>query len=377
MSEFQFVAFRAVDGPVSGKNMEYMERQSSRAEITPWSFENEYHYGDFHGNAEEMLRRGYDVHLHYANFGTRTLMIRLPNGLPDAAAIKPYLEGRSLCFLKDPKGPGGTLSIQPYLESGDLDDVWDLDEVVERVVPLRAEILDGDLRPFYIAHLAICCDSEHDPDETKEGPVPAGMGNLTAAQQALAEFYGLSESLLAAVAQGSPSKSAVADASASQQEWLRQQPDAKKTAWLAKLLSEPGSSVRTEILADYRASQTTPSWPVVKRDRTISELNKIADEIADEVRSKKAAAAARKQAKRTADMAADPQRYLKETEQLAATRTTDGYSKAAAILAELRGALAGSAQSGLPEQQARKLKEQYPNLTRLTSELRKKGFVPK
>src|SRR6266550_2145969 len=83
MSEHQYVAFRAVDGPVSEKNLEYMRRQSSRAEISPWAFENEYHYGDFGGNAEEMLRRGYDVHLHYANFGIRKLLIRLPHGLPD------------------------------------------------------------------------------------------------------------------------------------------------------------------------------------------------------------------------------------------------------------------------------------------------------
>lgn len=377
MSEYQFVAFRAVDGPVSAKNMEYMERQSSRAEITPWSFENEYHYGDFHGNAEEMLRRGYDLHLHYANFGTRRLMVRLPQGLPDATAIKPYLEKKSLCFRKDPKGPGGTLLVEPYLESGDLDDLWDLSDIVEQLVPLRAEILEGDLRPFYIAHLAICCDYEHDPGETKEAPVPAGMGKLTAAQQTLAEFYGLSESFLAAAAQGSPSQSAVADASAAQQEWLRQQPDAKKTAWLSKLLSEPGSSVRTEILADYRSTQATPSWPVVQMGRTISELNAIADEIALEAKNKAATAAARKQAKRIADMATDLQPYLKETDQLVATCTGNGYRNAATILAELRDALAGSANAELPEQQARKLKEQYPTKKLLASELRKQGFIPK
>ncbi|MBW3597483.1 MAG: hypothetical protein KY475_09445 [Planctomycetes bacterium] len=89
MSEYQYVAFRAVDAPVSEKNLEYMERQSSRAEITPWSFDNSYHYGDFRGNALEMLRRGYDVHLHYANFGARKLMIRLPHGLPDPEAASP------------------------------------------------------------------------------------------------------------------------------------------------------------------------------------------------------------------------------------------------------------------------------------------------
>ena len=78
MSEFQYIGFRAIDGPVTEKNLAFMRRQSSRAEITPWSFDNEYHYGDFHGDAAAMLRRGYDFYLHYANFGTRTLMIRLP-----------------------------------------------------------------------------------------------------------------------------------------------------------------------------------------------------------------------------------------------------------------------------------------------------------
>ena len=89
MSEFQYVGFRAVDAPVSEKNLGYMEDQSSHAQITPWSFESDYHHGDFHGNAPEMLRRGYDVHLHYANFGIRTLLIRLPAGLPDVKAAKP------------------------------------------------------------------------------------------------------------------------------------------------------------------------------------------------------------------------------------------------------------------------------------------------
>ena len=89
MSEFQRIAFRAIDGPVTDKNLEFMRRQSSRAEVTPWSFDNEYQWGDFRGDAYEMLRRGYDLHVHYANFGTRTVLIRLPNGLPDPEADKP------------------------------------------------------------------------------------------------------------------------------------------------------------------------------------------------------------------------------------------------------------------------------------------------
>ena len=82
MSEYQYVHFLALDRPLDNKQLEFMERQSSRAEITKWEFTNEYHFGDFHGNAKEMLRRGYDVHLHYANYGIRRLMFRLPAGLP-------------------------------------------------------------------------------------------------------------------------------------------------------------------------------------------------------------------------------------------------------------------------------------------------------
>src|SRR5436305_2631635 len=141
MSEHQYVAFRAIDGPVSEKNLEFMRRQSSRAEITPWSFDNEYHFGDFRGNEVEMLRRGYDLHLHYANFGVRKLLIRLPHGLPDPEAAKPYFGEDGFEFLPDKRGPGGILLIEPYHEVDDLDELWDFDDLIERLISVRAEIL--------------------------------------------------------------------------------------------------------------------------------------------------------------------------------------------------------------------------------------------
>ena len=138
MSEFQYVGFRAIDAPVSEENLEFMEKQSSAHEITPWAFDNEYHYGDFRGNAPEMLRRGYDFHLHYANYGTRKLMIRLPQGLPRPDVSRKYLEKEDLSFLKDKQGSGGILCIQPYVEAGELDDVWDAAPLLDRLLPLRA-----------------------------------------------------------------------------------------------------------------------------------------------------------------------------------------------------------------------------------------------
>src|SRR5688572_20589734 len=143
MSEFQYIAFRAIDAPVSKKNLAYMRRQSTRAEITPRSFINEYHYGDFRGNAIEMLRRGYDIHLHYANFGVRSLFIRLPQGLPNSKVAKSYLDGESIRFEKDQKGNAGVLAVEPYYEPDALEELWDIDRWLDRLIPLRAEIVNG------------------------------------------------------------------------------------------------------------------------------------------------------------------------------------------------------------------------------------------
>ena len=61
MSEYQFLAFRAVDRPLTDRDLVYARKQSSRAEITRWYFENEYHFGDFGGDADGLLHHGYDA----------------------------------------------------------------------------------------------------------------------------------------------------------------------------------------------------------------------------------------------------------------------------------------------------------------------------
>lgn len=278
MSEYQYVGFRAIDAPVSEKNLEYMHRQSTRAEITPWSFDNEYEYGDFRGNAVEMLRRGYDFHLHYANFGVRTLLIRLPQGLPDGEETKSYFGKNALKFSKDKQGPGGTLVVEPFHEPGELEEIWDLNEWIDRLAPLRAEIIDGDPRPLYLAHLAVCSDGNHDPEETPEGPTPAGLGSLSSAQQPLVEFYELDEAW-AGAARESPVLAPRSQPDNDYESWLSEQDEKSKNAWLAKLLADPQASVRAELLAKYRASRKLPGWSTVRLNRTIAQLRNAAAEV--------------------------------------------------------------------------------------------------
>lgn len=377
MSEFQYVGFRAIEKPVSDENLDYMRQQSSRAEITPWSFDNEYHYGDFRGNAREMLRHGYDIHFHYANFGIRTLLLRLPCAPDDLPGASPYFADEGLEFLKDKQGPGGILSLSPYYEPGDLEELWDVHQFLDRLMPLRAEILDGDLRPLYLAHLAVLYDGQHDPEEATEGPVPAGLDNLTAAQRALAEVYDLSDALISASAEGSPGLPKRADQERQYADWLHSLPTATKDAWLVDLLTNAQASTRGDMLAEFRKTQVVASWPTVQRDRTMAELTTAAEDIGRNASRKAAETAARQRAKRLADMAADPTPTLRETERLVKVRSRDSYQEIATLLQDLREALASTKQAGLAEQQARKLKQANPTLNLLTSELRRAGFLAK
>jgi hypothetical protein len=376
MSEYQYIGFRACEKPVSDKDLAYMRKQSSRAEITPWSFDNECHYGDFHGDALAMLRRGYDIHLHYANFGIRKLLIHLPHDLPSTPGAKPYFGEGGLEFLKDKQGQGGILSINPYYEPGDQDELWDVNEVLDRLVPLRAEILEGDLRPLYLAHLAILCDKEHDPEETTEGPVPAGLGKLTAAQQALTELFALGDAFIAAAAEGNQGRPMQEDPGELHTRWLQGLPQATKDAWLLEWLADAHSSARSEMLAEFRKSRPMAGWPTVQRNRTIAELETAAEDIHEHGVRKAAEKAARQRAQRLAGMAADPTPTLRETERLVKVRSRDSYSEIATLLKDLREALAGTERSALAEQQAQKLKKENPSLHVLTSELRRAGFVP-
>jgi len=292
MSEYQRIVFRAIDGPVSDKNLQFMRQQSTRAEMNPWSFDNEYHYGDFHGDRFEMLRRGYDLHIHYANFGTRSLLIRLPNGLPDPEADEPYLDDEGVQFHPDKQGPGGILALEPCYEAGE--ELWDLDEIIGRLIPLRGEILDCDLRPLYLMHLAMACDENHDPNETRAAPVPAGLDNLSNAQRALAEYCGMSDHLIAAAAEESPPLASQLDTGRRYADWLQRQPEVAKNAWLAQWMADRESAVRREILARFNEECRAPTWPTAHPERTVAALIERAEQIRSASTRKTAKKAPRK-----------------------------------------------------------------------------------
>ena len=69
MSEYQYYEFTAVDKPLNEKEMQSLRNISSRAQITPTSFVNEYHWGDFKGNPLKLVKKHFDAFLKKENAG--------------------------------------------------------------------------------------------------------------------------------------------------------------------------------------------------------------------------------------------------------------------------------------------------------------------
>ena len=371
MSEFQTIHFAAIDKPLGDKQLAYMERQSSRAEVSRWRFDVEYHYSDFRGDAVEMMRRGYDVHLHYANFGIRKLMFRLPLGQPvDAKTFKRYELEYCLQWKKDPQGNGGVLSIQPESDAGSYhEDYFEFNRITAMLPKIRDGLIAGDSRLLYLGWLACNWD-----EEAVEPPVPAGLKKLSSELQEFVAFYELDEDLLAAAASASPNLSKQADSPPDYDGWLKKQNAATLRKLMQRVLDGDAVAVRAESLADIREKSGATTWPVAEGTRTLAELRELASGKANARRKREESAEQRQREKRHEKLRSDPDSAIGDAETLVQTRSTANYVKAAKLLAELGDALPGDEGTRLADRAAKSLAKKYPTLSYLKRAFKSEGL---
>ena len=371
MSEYQYIYFAAVDKPLSDKQLDYMRRQSTRAEVTRWQFTNEYHYGNFHGNSLEMMRRGYDVHLHYANYGVRKLLFRLPLGLPiDAKLFKAYATDYGIEWKKDKRGKGGVLSIQPECDAGFYSEgYFGFDRMVTHLPKIREGLMAGDTRVLYLGWLACNWD-----EESLEPPVPAGLGKLPQELAELIDFYELDRDLLAAANEQSPNLLSQAAREPDVDAWLANQSLETLRALMRRVLQDDAAAVRAESLAAMRDQSGIATWPANNSSRTLEELRVLANAKANQRKKREQASEQRKLEKQLARIRKDPSAAIADAEKLVQSRSTENYFKAARLLAELRDAVVGEEGSRTADQAARKIAKKYPTLSYVKRAFKEEGL---
>jgi len=286
MSEYQCYEFVTLDQPLTPQQMGQLRAISTRAEISATRFWNEYHWGDLKADPADLLARYFDAHFYFANWGTRRFMLRLPAGRVNVSALKPYFPGHHARLKKS----GGFVVL----------DLWSNDEEAEEeevfeggrlaaLTPVRALLLQGDLRAAYLAWLGSTQEEEVAGDK-REPPVPWGLTDLPAPLASLVEVLRVDRDLLAAAAEAS---SAPSMDSAGLRAWVKARPLAEKERWLFHAAEHPEVAIGAQLVAAFRKEHAGVATGV---RRTVAELRTRAGQLRAERQAAAVAARTRAQA---------------------------------------------------------------------------------
>jgi len=292
VSEYQYYEFRTVDQPLTDRQMKELGALSSRALITPTSFTNTYNYGDFRGSPDRLIEKYFDAFVYVANWGAHEFMLRLPRRQLDSRLWSKYYSDPSLGGRS--KGEHLVLRFRVEELEGDEEggEGW-----MDALLPIRADLLRGDLRALYLGWLRSIDNDELDDDQL-EPPPPPGLRTLTGPLRSLAEFLDIDAGLLEVAAESSaelvttsPSREQLAD-------WIRGLPQAEKDAVLLEVVEGRNPHLRTDLLKQFAAAQPEPQGGVSTAApalRTAGELRSAARERAEQKRQQEAERRKRKQ----------------------------------------------------------------------------------
>ena len=377
MSEYQYYEFQAIDRPLSDADRQALREMSTRARITATSFTNEYHWGDFKGSPVRLMERWFDLHLYLANWGTRRVMIRLPQRLVARSHLDRFLRCVDLVRVRE---SGDNLIVDVHSDDDDTDysdysHEEDDTDCLAAIAPLRAAVLAGDWRLFYLLWLTAVEDESLDDGDTE--PLP-GIGPLTGALKAFADFFGIDPDLVQAAAE-SPLQ-ANGELSADEvRAVVTAISDTEKTALLCRLVSgDP--HVAAEVRGKVREAAATADDSDTGR-RTVAALRTRAAEIREQA---EAAEVARREAERQRRArAAEAERRARlvvlrrrgaaawrEVETGIEKRNAGGYDRALELLLDLQGLAQEDGTLAAFSERVRSLRDRHSRKPRFIERLR-------
>ena len=286
------------------------------------------------------MERYFDLFLYLANWGTRHFAMRLPKRLVDADDLERFLDDDDVGTFRI---AGGNLIADIFREEVECEEWDDGDGWLAALAPLRADVLGGDLRVFYLVWLMAVEDGRvHD---SAVEPLP-GIAPLSASHSAFADFFGIDRNLLDAAADAGAVAHRTGPSPAAVQSFIRSIPEDEKVALLLRLYEGDDPHLGAGFRQRCRkvvGSRSTAS----KGLRTAAELRAAAWQLAEERRRRaeaKAAAEHRRQdeeqvkarERRLAALVARGEDAWREAEDLISLRNAAGYERAAALLTDLR-----------------------------------------
>jgi hypothetical protein len=364
MSEYQYYEFAAIDGPISEEGLRYARGCSSRANVSRVRWQNTYHFGDFHGSVDTLLKY-YDAHFYIANWGTVRLGLALPKGALAPEAIHPYLRGgeryedtltvKEICnrcvVWWERNEEGG------WFETGG-------EGLIDELIGVREELMRGDYRALFLGWLA-----DFNPDEWQDPgdsavlmpPIPAGLDQLSPALAALIKHFPVDPDALAVAAGLSQASTSDRIPMATVLETLSA---SEMRALLARVAEGGGAGVMAEL---NRLTYPRVQIPAGQAMRCTDLAAKTIEAREDRRKKEAKAAAAKRQREaelRQQQLASIMQRadsIWSGLDPLMDQKIASAYDQAAAQLHELRDAYAQAGDSGGFQQKLNGFRRRYSN----------------
>ncbi len=199
MSEYRYYEFQTVDRSLTNDELRTLRSFSTRADISPRHFVNEYSWGNFKGDEDKWMEEYFDGFLYYANWGTHILKLRLPRELLDPKTVQLYCcsDYFSMRLANDK-------IILSFLSENEDGGEWENDFRLSSFLSLRSDLGRGDLRCLYLGWLS---GLQYDDcnEEEMEPPVPPGLADLNPALIEFAEFLCINPDLISAASKRSMS----------------------------------------------------------------------------------------------------------------------------------------------------------------------------
>jgi len=341
MSEYQYYEFRAVDRPLSERELRALNALSTRAEITSTSFTNTYNWGNFKGDPDKLMETYFDAFLYVANWGTHRFVLRLP-GKHRFKALSAYSVGDGVHARV--AGDYVIVEFQAQEDGGE----WEEGEGwMASLIPLRAELLREDHRSLYLRWLRSVQNGDLDDDD-HEPPVPSGLRNLTRPLQAIVDFLGIDNELVevAAKVSGEEEPGPTRDDLAA---WIRQLPESEKDALLLNVALSNTINLQAELFRRYTYRRPAPKAARASKParRTVGQLLATARELEEQssrLAAERKAAEKAKQAQQEMERRADYLDQLAKRQQtvwhqvaeLIRTKRPNDYARAVNLLIDLR-----------------------------------------
>ena len=350
MSQYEYYEFQTVDRRLTAAQMDELRSYSSRARITPTSFSVDYSWGSFKGDADTWLEKTFDAFVYLANWGTRILKIGLPARLLDLETAEAYCR----YDIASVRQAAGKVIVSFVSDDDERGDWLECDDELSELIPLRAELAQGDLRALYLGWLLGVQQGDigDESEEDEEPPVPPGLRQLSPALEALAAFLGINEDLLHVAAEASPPLAKPTTDRSDVGAWIRALPSREKDDILTDLVLNADGAQVAELRQRYRKAHSTGFAPAIG-GRTVGDLLKAAETHAEERARIAAEERAREKARRAREAKAAREKHLDglvgsegklwaQVDSLIATKQPKSYDQAVKLLVDLRDLAARS-----------------------------------